>query len=295
LSASAGVRISAVLLALITMLGGEGSVPAGAMARSTPAVAERIAYGSGPSQFGELWLPAGNGPVPVALLVHGGCWQSGYALDLMDPMAEDLYRQGIAVWNIEYRRLGESGGGYPGTFLDVGQAIDALRTLPQRPRLDLRRLVSIGHSAGGHLALWAAARHRLPKDSALTTADPLRIGAVVTLAGINDLARYATAGPACGGASTIDTLTGARSRPPGTALADTSPAALLPIGARQIVASGAADGIVPALFGHDYAALATAAGDRVEVFDLRGDHFALIDPGSSAWSAIRAKVLELLK
>jgi acetyl esterase/lipase len=266
-----------------------------AMARSTPALAERIAYGQAPSQFGELWLPQASGSVPVAILVHGGCWQSSYGLDLMDPMAADLYRQGIAVWNIEYQRLGEGGGGYPGTFLDIGQAVDMLHTLPLRQRLDLRRLVAIGHSAGGHLALWAAARHRLPKDSPLAVADPQRIGAVVTLAGINDLARYATAGPACGGASTIDTLTGARNRPLGTALADTSPAALLPIGARQIVASGVADGIVPARFGHDYAALATAAGDRVEVLDLRGDHFALIDPGSAAWATLRPKILDLLK
>ena len=265
------------------------------MARSTPRLAERIAYGSGPSPFGELWLPAGSGPVPVAILVHGGCWQSSYGLDLMDPMAEDLYRQGIAVWNIEYRRLGESGGGYPGTFRDVGQATDALRTLPQRPRLDLRRLVAIGHSAGGHLALWAAVRHRLPKDSALAAADLQRIGGVVTLAGINDLAAYRQSGPACGGASTIDALTGARSRPSGTALADTSPPALLPIGSRQIVASGMSDGIVPARFGHEYAALARAAGDRVEVLDLPGDHFALIDPASSAWAVLRPKILELLK
>jgi acetyl esterase/lipase len=268
---------------------------AAAMARSTPATAERIAYGAGPSQFGELWLPAGSGPVPVAILIHGGCWQSSYGLDLMDPMAGDLYRQGVAVWNIEYRRLGESGGGYPGTFLDIGQAVDALRGLSQRPKLDLRRIVAIGHSAGGHLALWAAARHRLPQGSAVAAGDPQRIGAVVTLAGINDLARYAAAGPACGGAGTIDALTGARSRPPGAALADTSPAALLPLGVKQLVASGNNDGIVPARFGHDYAALARAAGDPVEVLDLPGDHFALIDPGSAAWASLRAKILDLLR
>src|ERR1044071_1658640 len=268
---------------------------AGAMARSTPSTAERIAYGQAAGQFGELWLPAGSGPAPVAILVHGGCWQSSYGLDLMDPMAEDLHRQGVVVWNIEYRRLGESGGGHPGTFLDIGQAVDALRGLPQRPRLDLRRLVAIGHSAGGHLALWAASRHRLPKDSPLTKADPQRLAGVVTLAGINDLAAYRANGPACGGASTIDALTGARNRPPGTALTDTSPAALLPLGVRQIIASGTNDGIVPARFGRDYAAQATAAGDPVEVLDLPGDHFALIDPGSSAWSTLRAKILGLFR
>jgi acetyl esterase/lipase len=187
----------AAALALIAAVGVDRVPMAEAMARSTPPSAERIAYGQAPSQFGELWLPAGSGPAPVAVLVHGGCWQSSYGLDLMDPMAEDLYRQGVAVWNVEYRRLGENGGGYPGTFLDIGQAVDALRGLPQRPRLDLRRLVAIGHSAGGHLALWAASRPRLPKDSSLAAADSQRIAAVVTLAGINDLQAYRANGPAC--------------------------------------------------------------------------------------------------
>ena len=285
----------AILVVLITTLVGEGSMLGDLMARAIPATAQRIAYGQAPSQFGELWLPAGSGRVPLAVLVHGGCWQSAYGLDLMDPMAADLQRQGIAVWNIEYRRLGEAGGGYPGTFLDVGQAVDALHGLQQRERLDLGKLVAIGHSAGGHLALWAAARHRLSRGSALAAAEPQRISAVVTLAGINDLAAYRANGPACGGAATIDALTGARDRPPGTALSDTSPPALLPIGVRQIVASGMTDGIVPARFGHDYAALAQRAGDPVEVLDLPGDHFELIDPGSSAWATLRAKILELLR
>jgi len=182
------LKLARYAAAALIMIGGRAHSPitvAQAMARSTPSLAERIAYGQAPSQFGELWLPAGSGPVPVAMLLHGGCWQSSYGLGLMDPMAEDLYRQGIAVWNVEYRRLGESGGGYPGTFLDVGQAVDALRNLPQRPSLDLRRLVAIGHSAGGHLALWAAARHRVPQGSALAVAEPQRIAAVMTLAGIN--------------------------------------------------------------------------------------------------------------
>jgi acetyl esterase/lipase len=287
-----------MVLALLAMLAGiaaSGVPAAAAMTRSTPALAQRIVYGAGPSQFGELWLPAGGGPLPVAVLVHGGCWQAEYGLNLMDPMAEDLYRRGIAVWNIEYRRLGESGGGYPGTFVDVGQAVDALRRLPQHAALDLRKVVAVGHSAGGHLALWAAARHRLPPGSAVASPDPQPLAAVVTLAGIDDLARYAAAGPACGGAATIDALIGARDRPAGSALADTSPAALLPIGVRQIVASGTNDGIVPARFGHDYAALARAAGDPVEAIDLPGDHFALIDPGSAAWTTLRAKILDLFK
>jgi acetyl esterase/lipase len=260
------------------------------------AAAERIAYGPAPSQFGELWLPAANGPAPVVILVHGGCWQAAYGLDLMNPLAQDLSGQGVAVWNIEYRRLGEPGGGYPGTFLDVGEAVDALRRLIQRPRLDLARLVAIGHSAGGHLALWAAARHRLPQDSPLFMREPLPFGGIVTLAGIDDLAAYRANGPACGGAATIDGLTGARARAPADPLIDTSPAALLPIGIRQIIVSGTEDGIVPARFGRGYAALATAAGDPAEVIEAPGaDHFALIDPASSAWATLRPKILEMLR
>src|SRR5260221_2132897 len=126
-----GILPVASLLALMAMLAGERSMPVEAMARSTPGLAERIAYGAGPSQFGELWLPAGSGPVPVAILVHGGCWQSSYGLDLMDPMGEDLQRQGIAVWNIEYRRLGESGRGHPGALLPVRPGRGRLRDLSQ--------------------------------------------------------------------------------------------------------------------------------------------------------------------
>src|SRR5260221_4138490 len=115
-----GILPVASLLALMAMLAGERLMPVEAMARSTPGLAERIAYGAGPSQFGELWLPAGSGPVPVAILVHGGCWQASYGLDLMDPMAEDLQRQGVAGWNIEYRRLREGGGRDSGTLFHFG-------------------------------------------------------------------------------------------------------------------------------------------------------------------------------
>jgi len=259
------------------------------------AAPERFAYGPGPSQFGELWLPQAGGPAPVVVMVHGGCWQSSYGLDLMHALSEDLRDAGIAVWNIEYRRLGEAGGGYPGTFADVAAAVDALRGLATQHPLNLAKAVAVGHSAGGHLALWAAARHRLPAGSAVAARDPLRLIGVMTLAGINDLAAYAADGPACGGASTIDRLVDAGSRPREQAYADTSPRALLPIGVPQIVTSGSRDGIVPAEFGRTYAAAAKAAGDRVEEITIPGaDHFALIDPRSAVWRALRPKLLEML-
>lgn len=260
------------------------------------AVPERFAYGPGPSQFGELWLPQAGGPAPVVAMVHGGCWQSSYGLDLMHSLAADLSGRGVAVWNIEYRRLGDSGGGYPGTFADVGAAVDVLRGLATKHPLNLAKVVAVGHSAGGHLALWAAARHRLPAASAVAVRDPLRIAGVMTLAGIDDLAAYAENGPACGGASTINRLIDASGRPGGSAYADTSPRALLPIGVPQVIASGSRDGIVPADFGRAYGAAAKAAGDPVEVVEIAGaDHFALIEPGSAAWKQLRPRLLDMLR
>ena len=152
---------------------------------------ERIAYGPDALQFGELWLPRRQGRHPVIVLIHGGCWRADLpGLELMDYMAADLRDRGYAVWNLEYRRIGHPGGGYPGTFRDIAAGVDHLRTIAAPHSLDLRRVALAGHSAGGHLALWAAARDRLPAESPLRTARPLPIRGVVSLAGITDLDAY---------------------------------------------------------------------------------------------------------
>ena len=126
----------------------------------------RINYGQDPSQYGELRVPRGPGPHPTLILIHGGCFKAAYATasDLA-PMADALKAMGIASWNIEYRRVGDAGGGWPGTYVDVGRAIDYFRTLAGRHNLDTGRVVIMGHSAGGHLAMWAAARARVPAHS----------------------------------------------------------------------------------------------------------------------------------
>ena len=175
--------------------------------RPLPAPTEKIAYGPGPDQFGELWLPEGKGPLPVVLMVHGGCWLKAIAgLGIMNYAADDLRRRGIAVWNIEYRGVDQAGGGYPGTFADVTAGADALTTIAAAHHLRLDRVVALGHSAGGHLGLWLAARDRLPAASALKTAHPLRIAGVVSLGGLPDLEPEAAQG-VCG-AGTIARLVG---------------------------------------------------------------------------------------
>lgn len=257
-----------------------------------------IAYGADPLQFGELWLPKSGDLHPVIVLIHGGCWRADLpGTELMDYMAADLRDRGYAVWNLEYRRIGHPGGGYPGTFQDVAAGIDHLRVLAPQYRLDLRRVAVSGHSAGGHLALWAAARDRLPGSSPLSTADPLPIRGAVSLAGIADLNSYRETGPdACGGPSTIDSLVGVQGTDGRDVFADTSPPALLPLGDRQVVVSGALDPIVPPRFGQAYATAAASAGDPATSVVLEGaGHFELIDPTSTVWPGILTAYSDLLR
>jgi len=267
------------------------------LSRPRAAADHRIAYGPDALQFGELWLPRGRGRHPVIVLIHGGCWRADLpGTELMDYMAADLRDRGYAVWNLEYRRIGHPGGGYPGTFQDIATGLDHLRAIAPRHRLDLRRVAVSGHSAGGHLALWTAARDRLPAGSSLQDADPLQIQGVISLAGIADLDAYRQTGPdACGGPSTIDNLVGVQQPGGRDVFADTSPPALLPLGDRQIVISGALDPIVPARFGEAYATAAAASGDPAQSVVLEGaGHFEVIDPTSAAWPRVVSAFAALL-
>ena len=246
-------------------------------------------YGAEPDQFAELFLPEGQRPVRTIVLLHGGCWLAELpGVVLMDYLAADLQKRGYAVWNIEYRRIGETGGGYPGTFLDVARAMDLLRDIAPKYGLDLKRLLVIGHSAGGQLALWAAARSRLPRDSVLYEANALPIESAISLAGIDDLKSYRENGPAaCGGPSTIDSLVGPSTATHRDVYSDTSPSQMLPIGVKQILVSGALDPIVPPQFATEYAARAKAQGDDVQSLVISGaGHFELIDSTSDAWRQI---------
>src|SRR5262245_62366097 len=174
----------------------------------------RESYGSRAEQFGELWLPTGAGPFPVVLLVHGGCWRNTLpGLEFVRSLAAAFVERGLAVWNVEYRRIGDDGGGYPGTFLDVAAAADFLRTLSRRRPLDLERVVAVGHSAGGHLALWLAGRSRIATASPLRASDPLMLRHLFCLGGLGDLkAMYEYTGDNVCGAGTMALLTGAADR-----------------------------------------------------------------------------------
>ncbi|HEY4941951.1 MAG TPA: alpha/beta hydrolase [Rhizomicrobium sp.] len=258
--------------------------------RGTPDA--KIAYGAAPEQFVELWLPKGTGLHPVILLVHGGCWLAELpGVELMDPMAQALRDRGYAVWNIEYRRIGSQGGGYPATFQDAAAAADLLRAKAAQYHLDLSKVIAVGHSAGGHLAMWLAARGHLPANSVLRARQPLAISAVVSLAGILDLKDYREDAAACGGAPTVDGITGAAARGGQDIYADTSPLALLPIGVKQAVISGGQDHIVPDHWRLSYVAAAQAGGDRPQSLGIpAAGHFEMIDPQSAAWPQIQAVI-----
>jgi acetyl esterase/lipase len=259
------------------------------LARPRPVPDARLPYGNDPLQHADLYLPKTKGYHPVVVLIHGGCWLGELpGSELMAPMIEPLRAKGFAVWNIEYRRLGQKGGGYPGTFSDAADAVDALEFIASSDHLDLNHLVVVGHSAGGHLAAWVAARRRIGTRSPVYSAAPLAVHGVVSLSGILDLQSYRTTGPgACGGPATIDGLVGTRRDP----FADTSPAALLPLGVHQWIVSGGSDRIVPPSFGHAYAKRARDAGDPVEDIEIpAAGHFDMIDPQAAAWGPVMTAI-----
>ena len=262
------------------------------LALPQPPADATFTYGPAPQQRAELRLPKGPGPHPAVILIHGGCWEAPWGFDQVRGLAAALAAEGYATWSLEYRRLGDAGGGWPGTLEDVAKGADHLRAIAAERGLDLERVIALGHSAGGQLAMWLAGRHKLPAGSPLRVADPLRLRGVVSLAGITDLVAGA-AGGVCGDA--IPRLLGG---PPAEHENRThllSPIERLPLGVPQRLVCGAQDRIVPIGQARAYVAAARRAGDDVALELVEGaGHFELVDPASAAWQAVRAAVRQLL-
>jgi len=229
-------------------------------------------YGGHPSQVCELFAPTGDGPHPVAVLIHGGFWRQRYGCELQHGIARDLLTRGWAVWNVEYRRLGGGGGGWPHTFDDVSAAIDALADHGER--LDLGRVVAIGHSAGGQLAVWAAAR---PEAR-------VRVTGAVSQAGALDLHELSRLGTSDGVVHQL--LTGTPAEVPHRYEA-ASPARRLPVGVPLLVVHGERDDDVPVHISREFAAAATAAGDTCELVVIDDEsHYEHLEPNSRSWRAV---------
>jgi acetyl esterase/lipase len=264
------------------------------VAADREATGQRLAYGPAPDQFGVLHVPAGTGPWPVVVILHGGFWRARYDHSLGTPLALDLAAHGFAAWNVEYRRVG-NGGGWPITALDVAAAVDLLARLTPSPAhldgnaaasLDLSRVVALGHSAGGHLAAWLGGRARL---GAPFPPPVVAVTGVVSQAGVLDL--EAAVDDRLGDGATVAFLGAPRVSGWQEAA---SPIRLLPFGVPIRCVHGDRDDTVPIAQSSRFVAAARHAGDDAELIVVPGgDHFGVITPGDPAWDACRQAVRDL--
>lgn len=253
--------------------------------------ATTIPFGEDRAQVAELHLPDVDPPWPVVVLLHGEFWRARYDRQLMTPLARDLVARCYAAWLVEFRRLGE-GGGWPATFEDVAAGIDALAVVADEQPLDLGRVATVGHAAGGQLAVWAAARRGLPWDA--PGANPAVVPRVaVSCAGVLDLVEAAE--QKLGSGAVLELLGG----PPGQAVERyelVSPAARIPIGVPTVLVHGEDDDVVPASQTRAYAERAVNAGDPVQLVELPGvGHYEFLDPTSMAWQSVLDRLPELLR
>jgi acetyl esterase/lipase len=258
------------------------------MSSDEVAPVHRLSYGPDPSQIGDLHLPTGSGRWPVVVVIHGGFWRARYDLTLGTPLAADLARRGFAAWNVEYRRVG-NGGGWPATALDVAAAVDLLPTTGQevaQGRLDLGRVIALGHSAGGHLAAWLACRSRLAPPFGPPV---LAVTGIVSQAGVLDLELGATARL---GDGAVDAFVGGPMNGDDWAVA--SPARRLPLGVPIRCVHGDHDETVPIEQSERFVAAARELGDDAKLIMIPGgDHFGVITPGDPAWATCIQAVEQL--
>lgn len=230
-------------------------------------------------------------------MIHGGCFRAEYAkLDELAQMGEALRSEGIATWNIEYRRLGDAGGGWPGTYLDIGRAIDHLRSLAATHGLDLDRVVVVGHSAGGHLAQWSASRAKLRTGSPLAMPAPLVPRGVVNLAGLPDLRENTADYERNCRAPVLHQMLGGAPEQMTANAGDAAAAERLPLGVKQRIVLGEHENFVPQHIAAAYVARARAAGDDAQLVMTPGaGHFEIAATTAPAWVVVKASIQDLLK
>lgn len=265
------------------------------MVLSGPPPTVTYAYGSAPSQYAELFRPAGSGPFPVAVLVHGGCWtkQFGGIVQFRN-LAGALSAQGIAVWNVEYRRVDEDGGGYPGTYQDINAALELLGDKAAAQQLDLGRVVAIGHSAGGQLVQWLAGRSRIAASSPLFQRNFVPVREIISLGGLADLRHEQQVIKTSCDRDIVD-LTGVASAARPDVFSDTNAAELMPNGSHTVLINGEFDTVSPPRVAHDYAARARAAGDAAEVIILPGaSHYDEVAVASPSFALVLPAIRQAL-
>ncbi len=247
-------------------------------------------YGDHPDQFGDLYLPEdGDAPYPVIVLIHGGCYREQYGIKPISGLAKTLTKQGFAVWNIEYRRAGNDGD-YPTMFLDVAQATDYLGQIEDAHQLNLDQVISVGHSAGGHLALWVAGRHRINDESPLYVENPLTVKGVVALAPIADLTFGFEQGQ-CEGALTV--VMGGEPDAVPQHYMDGSPHALLPLGVAQKHIIGTEDTEMLENT-KPYIDSAVLLGDKAELIIIPDvGHFEVVDVTAPAWDVVQSAIVDI--
>ena len=258
-----------------------------------PPAGVRITYGDAPQQFGELRVPSGQGPFPVFVLIHGGCWLSDFDYTYCTRLAAWLTEHGFATWTIEFRRLGDEGGGWPGTFLDVAHAADALREIAKTKPIDVQRVYAAGHSAGGQLALWLASRCRLMEESELFVAHSIDIRGVLGLAAITNLYEYRI-GPAQSCHASVERLLGGSPYTVAHRYEQTSPMQRLPLSVPAVFIQGERDPIVSPDSVRAFVTASTKAGDKVKLLALpNAGHFETSVPIEASEGALR-EALEFL-
>jgi acetyl esterase/lipase len=246
--------------------------------KPAPKADRRIAYGNDALQFGDLRLPQGKGKWPLVVNIHGGFWKAAYDLEHNGHMCEALRAKGVATWSLEYRRIGNEGGGWPGTYADVKAGAVYAKTLAREYAIDLQRVIVMGHSAGGHLALLAGQ-------------DVKWLKGVISLSGVADLRRAHELKLSQG---IVAKFLGATPEEAPERYREASPIERVPVRKPVVLIHGEEDKIVPIEIARGYAEASRKAGGKVELDVVPGGHFEVIDPETEQWKVVEKRVVGML-